>query len=204
MANCYRQTITNDAIHVMKKQIAVSAAIASLFAAPAAMAQSNDSGKNMQNGPQSDNSLLFGMLDTDDNGTLSEKELSNLPQAVAKMAYRQMDYDGNGDVSQIEYTTAAKARALRTFGALDSNGDGSLNTDEITSDQAQQNAQMSQRQKNYYNQMSKKMDQNGDGEVSRSEWIQAFMGDAGRDNASQATQRQGGSKTTQKQNDQSG
>ena len=142
----------------MKKQVALTAAIASLFAAPAAIAQSSDSGKNMQNGPQSDNSLLFGMLDSDNDGTLSEKELSNLPHAVAKMAYRQMDYDGNGNVSQIEYTTAAKARALRTFGALDSNGDGSLNTDEITSDQARQNAQMSQQQKNYYNQMSKKMD----------------------------------------------
>ena len=188
----------------MKKQVALTAAIASLFAAPAAIAQSSDSGKNMQNGPQSDNSLLFGMLDSDNDGTLSEKELSNLPQAVAKMAYRQMDYDGNGNVSQIEYTTAAKARALRTFGALDSNGDGSLNTDEITSDQAQQSAQMSQQQKNYYNQMSEKMDQNGDGEVSRSEWIQAFIGDAGSDNASQATQTQGEPKNTQQQNEQNG
>ena len=85
----------------MKKQIALSAALASLFAAPMAMAQSNDSGMNTQNGPQSDNSLLFGMLDTDNDNTLSEDELSNLPEAVAKMAYRQMDYDGNGDVSQI-------------------------------------------------------------------------------------------------------
>ena len=154
-----------------------------------AMAQSNDSGMNTQNGPQSDNSLLFGMLDTDNDNTLSEDELSNLPEAVAKMAYRQMDYDGNGDVSQIEYTTAAKARALRTFGLLDGNGDGTLNTDEIASDKAQQNSQMSQQQKDYYNRMSKKMDQNGDGEVSHSEWIQAFMSNAGGDNASQTTQK---------------
>ena len=173
----------------MKKQIALSAALASLFAAPMAMAQSNDSGMNTQNGPQSDNSLLFGMLDTDNDNTLSEDELSNLPEAVAKMAYRQMDYDGNGDVSQIVYTTAAKARALRTFGLLDGNGDGTLNTDEIASDKAQQNSQMSQQQKDYYNRMSKKMDQNGDGEVSHSEWIQAFMSNAGGDNASQTTQK---------------
>ena len=182
----------------MKKQIALSAAIASLFAAPAAFAQSDNGSDNMQNGmnsAQSDNSLLFGMLDTDNDGTLTEKELSNLPEAVAKMAYRQMDYDGNGNVSQLEYVTAAQAQAMRTFGMLDANGDGSLNTDEIMSDKAQQSSQMSQRQQAYYKQMAKQMDRDDNGEVSRSEWIQAFMASNGMSDSGQKTMQKQGQKS---------
>ena len=182
----------------MKKEIALSAAIASLFAAPMAFAQANNTGDDMQNGmnsAQSDNSMLFGMLDTDNDGTLTEKELSNMPEAVAKMAYRQMDFDGNGNVSQLEYVTAAQTQALRTFGTLDANGDGSLNTDEIMSDKAQQSAQMSQRQQAYYSQMAKKMDQDDNGKVSRSEWIQAFMAGSGMSDADKKSMKKQDQKT---------
>jgi len=173
----------------MKKQIAISVAIASLFgASTVALAQADQKQDNKNaNGSQSDNTMLFGMLDTNDDGKLTEEELSNMPEAVAKLAYRQMDLDGNGKISQLEFTTASQAQALRAFGMLDTNGDGVLDTSESSSEQAKQRAQSSNARTAYYKKLTQKMDTDSNGKVSRAEWLQAFMPDMDEQDAKSKT-----------------
>lgn len=154
----------------MRNRYLISALAASILASGAAYAHGDQ-----------DSATTFKQLDSNSDGQLSSAELAKLPALMHQHLFARIDSNGDGRIDNSEFKAQAEQRAARRFKHMDANHDGAIEPDEMKRPQhgprahhhdkcARAGSDHSWHQRHSPDVMLKKMDTDGNGSISLSEW----------------------------------
>ncbi|MES1927057.1 EF-hand domain-containing protein [Salinisphaera sp. T31B1] len=170
----------------MNNRILATAIAAALMGIGTAQAQSGDASTSADKQA----GQVFDQLDTDGSGSLSPDELKGMREVMAKRRFDAADTNGDGKIDHDEFMAQAQRRAESMFKRMDANDDGHLDADEARPSHHgmhgkgkkhhdrddkgaahERDHAKGDRSQRWF----KRMDANGDGGISRTEWNDAMQ-----------------------------